>query len=122
MAERSISAAGALEREDSGRRQTRLCQKDEDAAAANAPINDARSGHRDGRTQAVRKDTKIQVYFAHPHSPWERGTNENTMVCYGNSFRKEQTSEVSDIRSDVSMNGRPRKVNWKTPYVQELLQ
>lgn len=79
--------------------------------------------------QLFTKQTKIQVYFAHPHSPWERGTNENTNGLLRQYFPKgTDFNEVSYYRIkrvQHLMNDRPRKVlDWKTPYeaMQELLQ
>ena len=75
------------------------------------------------------KQTKMKVYFAHPKSPWERGTNENTnglirqFFPKGTDFRKVSRKEIK--RAQHLLNGRPRKtLNFKTPYeaMQELLQ
>jgi IS30 family transposase len=70
------------------------------------------------RQIAVAADVKI--YFADPHSPWQRPTNENTNGLLRQYFPKgsdlsrvppEQLREVAD-----ELNGRPRKVlGWKTP-------
>lgn len=67
------------------------------------------------------KQTQIKVYFAHPQSPWERGTNENTNGLVrqyfpkGTDFHKvtkERIKKVQDL-----LNGRPRKVlDFQTPY------
>lgn len=61
------------------------------------------------------------IYFAEPHKPWQRGTNENTngilrfFFPKGFDFRglsPEQLQEAVDL-----INHRPRKcLNWKTPF------
>jgi len=61
----------------------------------------------------------MPVYFAHPHSPWERGSNENL-----NRIVREYFPKGVDITSDPTylasvacdINDRPRKVHgWKKP-------
>lgn len=59
-------------------------------------------------------DTDIQVYFAHPGSPWERGTNENTNGLIrqyfpkGTAFDKIPTREIKRVQRQL--NNRPRAV------------
>lgn len=73
-------------------------------------------------------DTGMQVYFAHPGSPWERGTNENTNMLIrqyfpkGTDFRTITTRQIKDAQREL--NGRPRKtLNWNKPdeSLKELL-
>jgi IS30 family transposase len=66
------------------------------------------------------KQTKMIVYFAHPYSSWERGTNENTNGLIRDFFPKDTDfNEVSRYKLkkvQELLNERPRKVlNWKTP-------
>jgi len=65
--------------------------------------------------------TQIKVYFAHPHSPWERGTSENTNMLVrdflpkGTDFTKITKKKLKNIQD--MLNDRPRKVlNWHTPH------
>ena len=67
------------------------------------------------------KSTKIQVYFAHPHSPWERGTNENTNDLIRQFFPKgtnfSNVSYQKIKRAQNMLNDRPRKtLGFLTPH------
>lgn len=59
-------------------------------------------------------DTGITVYFAHPGSPWERGTNENTNGLIrryfpkGTDFSTVSTREIKRVQREL--NDRPRAV------------
>ena len=65
--------------------------------------------------------TNMQVYFADPHSPWQRGTNENTNGLLrqyfpkGSSFRNVTREEIKFVQDQV--NSRPRRaLGYKTPF------
>jgi len=59
-------------------------------------------------------DTGIKVFFAHPSSPWERGTNENTNGLIrqyfpkGTDFTDVSVSEIERVQQ--LLNDRPRAV------------
>jgi len=65
--------------------------------------------------------TGVQVYFAHPRSPWERGTNENTnglirqFFPKGTDFKHVSRYHVKKVQD--LLNGRPRQsLGFKKPY------
>ena len=72
------------------------------------------------RHEIITKNTGMKIYFAHPYSSWERGTNENTnglirrYLPKGTNFNEIDLNKIQFIQE--KLNNRPRKIiGYKTP-------
>jgi IS30 family transposase len=72
------------------------------------------------RHEKITQKTGMKIYFAHPYSSWERGTNENTnglirrYLPKGTNFNQINENQLQIIQQ--KLNNRPRKIiGYKTP-------
>ena len=70
--------------------------------------------------KTLTENTRVDVYFAHPHAPWERGISENTnglirqYLPKGTDLSLFSQEQLDDIA--WTLNTRPRKtLGWKAP-------
>ncbi len=79
------------------------------------------NGKEFAKHEKVTSETEAKIFFAHPYSSYERGTNENTNGLIRQYFPKKldlssiEESRVAEVEN--LLNHRPRKsLGFKTPY------
>ena len=70
--------------------------------------------------QIISQKTGMKIYFAHPYSSWERGTNENTNGIIRRDLPKGTDFNLIDektlLKIEYKLNNKPRKIiGYKTP-------
>lgn len=78
------------------------------------------NGTENSNWSELEKKTNVKIFFCHPYSSWERGTNENTNGLIRDYFpKKTNFTTIPDReirRVEHELNARPRKrLNFKTP-------
>ena len=78
-------------------------------------------GSENVKYEKLAQELNIQVFFAHPYSSWERGSNENLNGLIRRFFPKKTdfrlVTDAEIQRVEYLLNSRPRKrLGWKSPY------
>lgn len=109
--------AGLLEKRNAVLTKNVICQ-----LLNGLPVNSISldNGSEFAEFRALEEELNAPVYFAEPHKPWQRGTNENTNGLLRFFFPKgfDFLSISQDVVDEVVklINNRPRKcLGWRTP-------